>query len=313
LGETLRRWLPRALGPLLLAILLWRADRAAIAAALARVQWGWLLAALALNPPVLLLRAWRWRLLLGGFAARLTYWEGAKIYALSVFAGAFTPGQAGELAKAWLVKRHRIPLGAALFSAVADRMLGLAFVALCAIGFCLFLLDEAWRLGALAVLAIGAAGALVGWRVGPAVAQWLRRWNRAARLLERVRGWLRHGGALTSRAWFPAAALTAVSWLLNWAGVYLAAQSLGLPISFAYLSGTMAFCALLGVLPISVMGLGTRDAALIFFLAPLGILAADALALSALILLLRLIYVGLCAGTPWGVQRMPESEEPSGK
>ncbi len=293
--EPIKKRLPYTLGPLLLAVLLWRTDLAAVGRALAGVAPGWLAVAALLHGPIFLARAWRWRLLLGPWRRQLGYGDTLGYYALSIFTGAFTPGQVGELAKAWLIRRKQIPLSQALFSAITDRLLGFVFVALCGFLFFTALLEPRQRLWPLVALAVAGLALWAGRRAVLALLRRLRARERWPRTAERIRAFLAAAPAVSAGGWIAAAGLTVSSWLLSWAAVYLAARGLGLTIPFWHLSGAMAMCALLAVLPISVMGVGTRDATLIFFLAAQDVSQPQALALSSLILALRLLYVGACS------------------
>ena len=90
-------------------------------------------------------------------------------------------------------------------------------------------------------------------------------------------------------------ALTAVSWAITYAANYLYCSSLGLPVGYLEIAAISALCSLIAALPISIAGAGTRDAALIAILAPLGIAPAEAVALSAL-MLSNVLFVGaVCA------------------
>ncbi|MGH9151858.1 MAG: lysylphosphatidylglycerol synthase transmembrane domain-containing protein [Acidimicrobiales bacterium] len=70
--------------------------------------------------------------------------------------------------------------------------------------------------------------------------------------------------------------------------VFLAAKALGLAVGWTAILAFFPIVAIVQVLPLTVSGLGTREAALVFFLAPLGVARADAFALGLLVYLLNL-------------------------
>ena len=70
--------------------------------------------------------------------------------------------------------------------------------------------------------------------------------------------------------------------------VFLAAKALGLAVGWTAVLAFFPIVAIVQVLPLTVSGLGTREAALVFFLAPLGVARADAFALGLLVYLLNL-------------------------
>lgn len=70
--------------------------------------------------------------------------------------------------------------------------------------------------------------------------------------------------------------------------VFLAAKALGLAVGWTAVLAFFPVVAIVQVLPLTVSGLGTREAALVFFLAPLGVARADAFALGLLVYFVNL-------------------------
>jgi len=68
---------------------------------------------------------------------------------------------------------------------------------------------------------------------------------------------------------------------------YLHTRTLGLGVPYLYCLAFVPIVSLLEALPISIAGLGVREGGLIFFLGKLDVPAADAIALSILILTAR--------------------------
>ena len=71
-------------------------------------------------------------------------------------------------------------------------------------------------------------------------------------------------------------------------GAFLAAKALGLNVGWTAILAFFPVVAIVQVLPLTVSGLGTREAALVFFLHPLGVAQADAFALGLLIYFVNL-------------------------
>ncbi|MGH9157167.1 MAG: lysylphosphatidylglycerol synthase transmembrane domain-containing protein [Acidimicrobiales bacterium] len=69
---------------------------------------------------------------------------------------------------------------------------------------------------------------------------------------------------------------------------FLAAKTLGLSVGWTAILAFFPIVAIIQVLPLTIGGLGTREAALVFFLAPLGVHRADAFALGLLVYLVNL-------------------------
>ncbi|MGH9178731.1 MAG: lysylphosphatidylglycerol synthase domain-containing protein, partial [Acidimicrobiales bacterium] len=71
-------------------------------------------------------------------------------------------------------------------------------------------------------------------------------------------------------------------------GAFLAAKAMGLAVGWTAILAFFPVVAIVQVLPLTVSGLGTREAALVFFLHPLGVAQADAFALGLLIYFVNL-------------------------
>ncbi|HUR18941.1 MAG TPA: lysylphosphatidylglycerol synthase transmembrane domain-containing protein [Acidimicrobiales bacterium] len=69
---------------------------------------------------------------------------------------------------------------------------------------------------------------------------------------------------------------------------FLAAKALGLAVGWTAILAFFPVVAIVQVLPLTVSGLGTREAALVFFLQPLGVAPADAFALGLLVYFVNL-------------------------
>jgi uncharacterized protein (TIRG00374 family) len=70
--------------------------------------------------------------------------------------------------------------------------------------------------------------------------------------------------------------------------VFLAVHTLGLPVGWTAVLAYFPVVSIVQVLPITVGGLGTREATLVYFLHPLGVASADAVALGLLIYFVNL-------------------------
>jgi uncharacterized protein (TIRG00374 family) len=70
--------------------------------------------------------------------------------------------------------------------------------------------------------------------------------------------------------------------------VFFAVHTMGLPVGWTAVLAYFPVVAIVQVLPITIGGLGTREATLVFFLHPLGVASADAVALGLLIYFVNL-------------------------
>jgi glycosyltransferase 2 family protein len=244
--------------------------------------------------PAVLIRSLRWRLLLLSQGIRLSYWESITVYAFSIFLGTLTPGRLGEFSKSLYLKQKGISWGASFFSVIFDRALDVVIL----IGFAFWALyyfdlhdKHSWLLFAVI---------LSGSIVISAVFWWFKRRNVLRDLmrflvvitpkrfensvLKEVQDFCE--GVLKIK-WFKgccAIGLSIFAWIVNFYGIFLCGKALGFPVSLVQMAFIAAICALVALLPISVMGIGTRDAVLIFMLGKYGITEGSAVAFSSLIL-----------------------------
>jgi uncharacterized protein (TIRG00374 family) len=293
-------WLLRLLGPALLILFLASADLGALWATLrGAVLWPILLSLL-LMPPFVLIKAWRWLRIMRELGLRLDFWTAAALYTVGLFYGATTPGQAGDLLKAVYLRDRGQPLAPAMLSVVLDRLFDLLLMAVLAtIGiFALGQLLPSRELQTVVVLLMGLGLAVLTiflvarrpreWaltralpRIAPGLQATLVRWNSQLRGLSLRPGLLLELGLLSlGSACFTFLRL----WLL-----FLALELSAVPLYVVI--GASALIAVLQVLPISIAGVGVRDAVLIAILLPYGYSAEQALTLSALFLLINLQHI----------------------
>ncbi len=298
------RWLPRLIGPVILAYFLLTTDLNEILLNLRNLRWAPLLLSLALYPVLVAIKAWRWNLLLRNLtmqAPPLGY--STILYMIGLFLGAGTPGQAGDFIKAWYLRERGQPLGPALFSVLLDRLFDFLVMALLSLpGLVAFLplLPPQLRPPVRAVT-LGVTGAVL--LLLPALmTRWSRDWLMRCALVLVPRGgrvaldqWRGQLAGLDLRprlvaglvlATFCSAATTMVR-------LALLVHALDIVIPIGALVSSMALVSILQSLPISFSGVGVRDAALIPVLAGYGYGPDEALALSALILLLNVENIAL--------------------
>ncbi|MGN6362060.1 MAG: lysylphosphatidylglycerol synthase transmembrane domain-containing protein [Thermomicrobiales bacterium] len=292
----LRRWGPRVLGVALFALVLVSVGPGRVWASLRTANLWLLTPALLLVVPFIATKAWRWAGLAADLALPdLSRWDAFRFYAIGLFAGQATPGQAGDFLKAWYLRSRGAALAPALLSCLLDRLfdiamlLGLGALALFAyagggqsivlvvlallavVVVIALVLTERWRKPVFAALA----------RITPAVIRNRLAANDSLRALAEAR--------LSARQLAPALGWTAVSWMLSLGRVWLCFVALGvhLPLTDFLVATILQGLAAL----VSIAGLGTRDVVLLTFLARYGYNGGTAVALSFLILIVNMSNV----------------------
>lgn len=324
-GRLLLRWLLRLIGPALLAYILWKnADQLGVAwESLRNVRCPPLVATAFLLVPFVMLKGWRWKIILEDLGQQLPWAQATLYYALGIFLGTATPGQAGDTLKAWYLKEEGYELGAGLLSTVIDRIFDLLIMGLLALSG-LYILWQYFPGATLVLFLLGLVG-------GIALALSLLlspRWRellieRVLRYLipARVRQILREHEVRTYLDRFflrwPSVLLclgiSLVSFSITFFRLWLLLPALNQSLPLTVFVPTMALMAL-GSLA-SVAGLGTRTAILLAILVPLGWLRGQVLSLDALILCIGLenLVVGLPLYLlrPLGGSREKQKRNPS--
>lgn len=305
--------LMRLLGPALFLVILSRMDLDQLIGTLSAIRPDLLIVALLLYPCLILLKAWRWQMLLGRQEINYDLPSAFLVYNSSVGAGYVTPGRLGEFVKAlYLGRDEGVPLGQALSSVLLDRLLDLYLLLMTAgLGIAVFSLPGQLSTIALAVLlAVGLAPLVVlipevsrrviallvkGMRLLPAI--------RHRREIEQTMDSFQQGmeQLIDIRLLLPLL-VTVVAYALFYLQCYLTALALRLPLSYSYAAFCISLASLLALLPVSVSGLGVRDATLIALLHPLAVSAEMAVSYSLLILLVFNVFGGALGAIAWVVK-----------
>ncbi len=303
--SMLRVWLPRALGPILLIWILSRVELRQTATAIGQISLTSAFIAYFVFIPSITIRAFRWRIFLSNHPIRIGFWEIFWVYVFSIFLGILTPGRIGEFAKTYHLQRKGMSLGEALTSVILDRAFDLIFL-LIAGGIMMLAVFRETSFGERFITILGLGAALFGCiacllifkRTRSLVKSVLERLfsiERIAKLKQTILELIEGLKTLRFASIFLAAALTCLAWMFNYYSIYLFATALDLSISYWQILGIASACSLLMLVPISILGVGTRDALLIAVLAQYGISAEKALALSALWLSLMIWSAIVCS------------------
>lgn len=292
--RILTQVLLRSLGLLILAFLLLNLDLVQVGRVFGQVAPGLFGAALLLNLLVIIGKSLRWRVILKAYGRRDSWRRLLTVYLAGNFLGLTTPGQAGEFAKVALLPGGDKRL---LPSVAADRLLDvLPHLIIGVLGGMLYLDFPAWSLGLLFLVLLTLLGVFLRLRrpadptaedpAGPAGGR-LRRWLvwlvEACRPLGRVR--LAVLGPLVL-------AVLAVFFTY----IVVLARSLRIETDVVHLVFFVSLFSLSRILPISIMGVGTRDALAVVLFGTVGVPAEPALSFSLSILLVDLIFLGVGFG-----------------
>lgn len=288
----------------LTAYLLWISDPPAIGRALRDVDWRFLAAAIALVLIDRALMAYRWLVLLRPVAGRPPFLSVLRVFFVSTFVGTFLPASVGgDAVRAYALSQHGVRLAESVASVLVDRLLGVLAILLVAGAAALGAPPSvpAWvPIASLTLAAVGAAATALGlWsttaqRFGISAVRRVTRGRLRANAVELFEA-LRQYGARPPALVNVLAGSVGVqilrvtqAWLLGLA-VGIAA---GPTLYFVY----VPIILLVMLLPITINGIGTSQAAFVWLFGESGVAEAPAFALSVLF-----VALGVIGNLPGGI------------
>jgi len=313
-----RQILLRLIGLGLLVLILLKLDLRAMLQALASARWGYLVLAVALNLLLFGLKSWRWQELLKMQGIVYPWRDAFLAFASGMLLGLLTPGRVGEMAKALYLKQDRdVPISMGFANVLMDRLLDLYTIMLLgSLGLAWYHLLPQGAIALVVALTLAAvllpflllSEKLVSW--GLNLARHLPLVRRFHARLAETTGRFQTGlrPLLTPRLAIPIL-VTQLAYVLFFFQGQLLAWALNLHIGVAYLAVCLSVSGFVTLLPVSISGLGTRDATLIAMFAPLGIPAYQSVAYSALFFLTFYIGGGLIGAWAW--QLKPLDKRPT--
>lgn len=252
-----RKWLLIAITAITLAALFAGFDGEAAMNALLKADWTLLAAAAGLSLTFPLLSAWRWQAVSRSIGLTIAFKSSFSLIMAAWPLGAITPAKSGDLIKVVFLRNH-LPYSMTAGLVLAERLIDVAVLSLFAAvgGLALDL-----PLVAAAGLAIAAATALFVALVALGRTNWLP--GRIQPMAENVRlassRLIRSPGLLLLSA-----AITALNWFASILQTWLCYASLQHAVPLDLIAAALPVAIFSGLLPITIAGMGTRDAAILF-------------------------------------------------
>jgi len=240
--------------------------------------------AASLSIPVIVVKAWRWRLMLNRQGIRCGPAASTRHYAIACALGAWTPGRIGDFSKALALRREfKVGPGRAASSVIADRLLdALLLGAVAACGAVSLAGGHDTLLFAASATAVSGVAWLVIRLVHAGSVPALRRAARwclspARRAVQgfgaagdECRAAMEDLAVLLRPRWGTIGA-TFLAALIVWLQGWIMARGLGMSVDILPLAIALSASSITSLIPISVAGFGTREATLALFLVPVGV------------------------------------------
>ena len=292
--KNLRRYI-RLLGIIVFGIILWRIDLRSLVNILRNARLEYLAGGLLLVLVILAIKSLRWRYLMHLQGINFSYWDTFLMFSAGIFWGVLTPARVGELSKALYLTKRGYSLGKASVSVVYDRLIDIFVLLLIGYGSMLAFLSVIERKTTYLIIILGLlAGIVIGLFLHPGSRERLRRLlfqilmpkTGHVKLKLNIDEFFESLKDYKLRHMTYPFALTALSRSVYFSITFLFAKSLSIPISFFYNVVCVSFSTFMALLPISVAGLGTRDATLILLFSLVGLSKERAVGFAATILLM---------------------------
>ncbi len=308
----------RLLGPALLVVVILRlGDVGAILRVLGAADLGPLALALGLTYVNLQAKVTRWDVILRARGIRYPQRRAWVAYLGAMYVGMLTPGRVGDALRAQYLK-HDAGVGYAegIASVVMDRLCDLYVLAVfSAIGVVRFSAALPGELGWIAWGGVGLTvlGPLALFVPGLAERTMAVAYRKVSlgrepegfdRFLEALRAQLR------ARALALTLPLTVVAFAVNYLQGWLMARSLHLDVSFFDATCLLAIASLLGLLPISVSGVGLREAFFAVAFPVLGLPPATGVSFGLLVFVVLYLMSILIGFVSWQIAPPPTSRDP---
>lgn len=313
-NKKVRSILQIALSIALLSYLIWRTGPGEVLNTLTNISWTWYLPAFFLFMLNLVIRAYRWYILLHTLNERSSFPFLVYLYFVGFFANNFIPsGFGGDVVKIASLRQTYGRGTEALSSVVMDRVTGLLGSALIAMVALIWnaishttSIELPWGLWlAIIVISFGmpAAFAILRWlkpldwltKYVPKV-QRIPKFNKVEELAETVQ---RYPLEAIGRSLLTSLPFTLILIIIQ----YLIARALDVNLPIAVFSLFVPIISILNLLPISFNGLGVREGVYQFLFVPIGVASTSAVAMSLAFYFVR-FTAGIVGGILYGIRSL---------
>lgn len=258
--------------------------------------------------PLLLMKSLRWRSLMNSFNIKYSVKDSMIIYSAATFLGAITPGYIGDFIKVIYLKNDGHPFSKSFSSTLLDRLFDIIAIMLFSLVGSLLIAKLYTRhieylYSFLILFAILSISILIFYYV--------KKLERFANTLvpailikllpQKQKEYANNYYSEIYTCIFSigvknilyAVMLTSIGCTINFAMAYLVALSINLNISFLYLAACVSISTAITFIPISISGIGTRDATLIILFSQIGISMESAIAFSSAMLMMQLMLIAI--------------------
>jgi len=278
-----------SIGPLALIAWIWWIGPVDILVVLSNTDVKFVVAAVILALLMAIIKGIRWQILLRGFKFELGFSDSIHMYATGMVFSAITPGRVGDMIKIMMLIKRDCSATKAIACNILDRLFDVGFVLLTAyVGM--------WYFSEYFISQLRITNFFGGTVLVLLIVLVFKR-HLVKHLLFKLIPAKYHSAAkeswneITNGFWKDRISQnvllviwTVVFWLVQFYAIYLCGLALSLDVPFIYLSACTAIAMMLSLLPITIAGIGTRDAVFVLLLGHIGVTGQQGIAFSSLVL-----------------------------
>ena len=285
------------LGLVLFIFILLKVDLGAAWQSAKNIKFIYILIASLATFPTLIVRTWCWNYILKKQNINYSLKDTFLMYCSGMYLSIPTPGKIGEFAKAFYLEKDGHSFGKSMAGMILERLIDVvllsSFVFIGSVFFATVYLKQAiFLFFGLVIFAIVAIAL-----IKTNAAKWILKKSLSLFAPEKdqnsleinLRNFTESLKIYGPKEYAFMVFLIAIGWIAYFFQMYILALGIGIHIGPLYLSLAVTIAGLITLIPVSISGIGTRDAVLIVLLAPLAIQKEQAILFSMLILLMILV------------------------
>ena len=300
------------IGILLFIFILTRIDLSSLLEIFLSINLFFLCCALIVNGIAIVMKSFKWKLIVSTLKKEISLSESIKAFLIGFSFSVLTPAKLGDFVRAFYIRDEQCTLGKALSSVVTDRLIdivtlfSIAFIGIFVFSFVFH--REILSVSLLVILAVAIASAvyivtrkdLLTWLLRPFFNIFIPHHHKKT-VSEYYHDFFSGLSVFfqNKKIFFLVIIVGIVSWFPPIVYAWLLALSLGISVELTFFVLVIPIISLLDLLPISISGIGTRDAALIFLFGLQGIPPESAVAFSLLYLFMSYWLVALVGALFW--------------
>lgn len=236
----------------------------------------------------------RWQLLLKMQGINYSLRDCFIMYYIGLYVGTLTPGRVGDFTKVLYLKKDGHAMSKSMLSVFFDRIFDMVILIVMAyISFFVFIrLFNETDVFYFVIFTLILFSLVIGLMNKNAVLRLMKLAQKSKAIkkesfesLERYIGEFFDGfSKFNFNGVLVISTITLIGWAIYYILMYVLALAIGIDIPFFYLVACVSLSAVITLLPISISGIGTRDALLIFLFTNIGLSSESAVAFSMMIL-----------------------------